>query len=490
MQGARSDTAPHQSPRSLAPRGRWPPSTPLPPQAVRRTGESVKSPYPPPRRGGLFTDPPGGGGCSEAPPPPSKAEGAPPVRAPRASRLARRLRLPSTSPALHPARRCGQLPRRANWRPTPPFPGPRSTAGRPSPGAGGGGTAGGAWLRGDRRAGGVVPRGSPCQGPHRKIPRHAGIPHATQRSHSCGPSLPQPRTVGPGSLLHRLTDPIWGVKIQNAVEVARNCSGAILYGGGPCTTKTPYKVGHFFEKLGDIWVLRACLRGRAPPKAPGKVAPLRPSSPGPPPPTMTMPYLLPRRGGLFTDPPPPGGRGLALQCLLSKTPPPHLPGKAAPSTPAPEPPGQAVERTGESPKVTTSSPNPRGGGALHRPYWQRGHALHYPPLKRPAPPDGPEGLPLAPPASTPGQAVERTGQSLKAPYLSPEPGASPTTPPAGGTWLSSAYHPKPRRQIDRDGATPAKEGATLLGKTKAPGPIAPPTTCLRKSPPCPLSQLA
>jgi hypothetical protein len=100
---------------------------------------------------------------------------------------------------------------------------------------------------------GVVPRGPPCQGPHRKIPRHPGIPHATQRSHSCEPSLPQPRTVGPGSLLHRLTDPIWGVKIQTAVEVARNCSGGqFLYEGGPCTTKTPYKVGHFFERLSDI----------------------------------------------------------------------------------------------------------------------------------------------------------------------------------------------------------------------------------------------
>ena len=55
------------------------------------------------------------------------------------------------------------------------------------------------------------------------------------------------------SSLHRLTDPIWGVKMQNAVEVARNCSGGqFLYGGGPCTAKSPYKVGHFFEKLSDI----------------------------------------------------------------------------------------------------------------------------------------------------------------------------------------------------------------------------------------------
>jgi hypothetical protein len=182
------------------------------------------------------------------------------VRAPRASRLAlgRPLRAPA-SPPLHFT--CP--PPRPPVRPTPPprqlaphAPLPRAAKHRRPPLARG-------WGRGDRRwrmvtwgpaCRGVVPRGSPCQGPHRKIPRHAGIPHATQRSHSCGPSLPQPRTVGPGSLLHRLTDPIWGVKIQNAVEVAGNCSGGqFLYGGGPCTTKTPYKVGHFFEKLSDIW---------------------------------------------------------------------------------------------------------------------------------------------------------------------------------------------------------------------------------------------
>ncbi|KAJ5453242.1 hypothetical protein N7530_012963 [Penicillium desertorum] len=142
--------------------------------------------------------------------------------------------------------------------------------------------------------------------------------------------------------------------------------------------------------------------GPSPPKAPGKVAPLRPSSPGPPPPTMTMPYLLPRRGGLFTDPPSPGGRGLALQCLSIKDPASPPAWKGCPLDPRSGAPGQAVERTGESPKVTISSPqSPRGGGALHRPYWQRGHALHYPPLKRPAPPDGPEGLPLRPPPLRP-----------------------------------------------------------------------------------------
>ncbi|KAJ5453253.1 hypothetical protein N7530_012974 [Penicillium desertorum] len=177
---------PLYGPPTKAP-GPWPPREggplrpPPSPQAVRRTGESVKSPYPPPRRGGLFTDPPGGGGLLQSPPPPLLKRKVPPPcvhpgpRASRAGFASPPLHLPSTPPAG-----AANSPRRANWRPTPPFPGPRSTAGRPSPGAGGGGTAGGAWLRGDRRAGGVVPRGSPCQGPH--------------------PTLADPHSLSPGPL--------------------------------------------------------------------------------------------------------------------------------------------------------------------------------------------------------------------------------------------------------------------------------------------------
>ncbi|KAJ5860020.1 hypothetical protein N7534_005297 [Penicillium rubens] len=173
----------------------------------------------------------------------------------RASRSAARFRAPA-SPPPHPS----TSPAGAANSPAAPTGAPRPLprAAKPrrpplAPGLGGGGTAGGARLRGDRRAGGSYREGHPCQGPHRNIPRHPGTPHATRRGHSCGPSLPQPRTVGPGSLLHRLTDPIWGVKMQNAVQVAGNCSGGqFLYGGGPCTAKSPYKVGHFFEKLSDI----------------------------------------------------------------------------------------------------------------------------------------------------------------------------------------------------------------------------------------------
>jgi hypothetical protein len=170
-----------------------------------------------------------------------------PTNTPRASRLARpRFNCPPARPPERPTPPPRQL------APHAPYPGARSTAGRPL--ARDWGTEHRlwrvvAWASGCR---GGLPRGSPCQGPHRKIPRRPGT-HTTQRSYSHPCSIPQPRTVGPRSLLHRLTDPIWGVKVQNAVKVARNCCGGrFLYGAGPCTTKTPYKVGHLFEELSDI----------------------------------------------------------------------------------------------------------------------------------------------------------------------------------------------------------------------------------------------
>jgi len=193
----------------------------------------------------VFTDPPfqSPGSLSPGKVPPPRA------CTPRLA-LGRPLRAPA-SPPPHPPVRPTPPPRQL----APHAPLPRAAKPRRPPLAPGLGEGGPPVAHGyvEPACRGVVPRGSPCQGPHRNIPRHPGTPHATRRGHSCGPSLPQPRTVGPGSLLHRLTDPIWGVKMQNAVQVAGNCSGGqFLYGGGPCTAKSPYKVGHFFEKLSDI----------------------------------------------------------------------------------------------------------------------------------------------------------------------------------------------------------------------------------------------
>ncbi|KAJ5453360.1 hypothetical protein N7530_012827 [Penicillium desertorum] len=132
-------TAPHQSPRSLAPREGGPLRPPFPPSRsanwrIRKIAISSA-----PSRGPLHRPPWGGGLLRSPPPPPSKAEGAPPCvhpgpRASRAGFASPPLHLPSTPPAG-----AANSPAAPTGAPTPPFPGPRSTAGRPSPGAGGGG---------------------------------------------------------------------------------------------------------------------------------------------------------------------------------------------------------------------------------------------------------------------------------------------------------------------------------------------------------------
>ncbi|KAJ5458782.1 hypothetical protein N7530_010726 [Penicillium desertorum] len=191
MQGACPIRPPTKAP------GPWPPGEggplrPPSPQAVRRTGESVKSPYPPPRRGGLFTDPPGGGGLLQSPPPLLKRKVPPractPGLAPRAP----------ASPPLHFT--CP--PPRPPVRPTPPprqlaphapFPGPRSTAGRPRPGPGGGGPPVAHGYVGDRRAGGSYREGHPARAPTVRSP--AMPASLTQRNAA---TLADPHSLSPG----------------------------------------------------------------------------------------------------------------------------------------------------------------------------------------------------------------------------------------------------------------------------------------------------
>ncbi|KAJ5247936.1 hypothetical protein N7524_012538 [Penicillium chrysogenum] len=161
--------------------GKVAPFDPRPP-AVRRTGESVKSPYLPPRRGSSPTPLP-------KPRLPKPREGAPAPcvhPAPRASRsaarFARRLRLhltPSTSPAGA-----------ANS--------PAAPTGAPRPGAGGGGTAGGARLRGDRRAGGSYREGHPARDPTVTSPAIPAPPTQRDAATLAGPHSLSPGPLGPG----------------------------------------------------------------------------------------------------------------------------------------------------------------------------------------------------------------------------------------------------------------------------------------------------
>ena len=155
------------------PPGRWPPSTPDPP-AVRRTGESVKSPYLPPRRGSSPTPPP-------KPRLPKPREGAP-------------------APCVHPAPRAGAAnsPAAPTGAPRPPSQGREAPPAAPRPGAGGGGTAGGARLRGDRRAGGSYREGHPARAPTVTSPAIPAPPTQRDAATLAGPHSLSPGPLGPG----------------------------------------------------------------------------------------------------------------------------------------------------------------------------------------------------------------------------------------------------------------------------------------------------
>ncbi|KAJ5859992.1 hypothetical protein N7534_005269 [Penicillium rubens] len=176
------------------PPGKVAPFDPRPP-AVRRTGESVKSPYlPPPSR--VFTDPlqsPGSLSPGKVPPP----RACTPRLAPRARPPASRAGFASTSPPPpHPPVRPTPPPRQlAPHAPLPRAAKPR----RPplAPGLGGGGPPVAHGYVGTGVPG-VVPRGSPCQGPHRNIPRHPGTPTQRDAATLAGPHSLSPGPLGPG----------------------------------------------------------------------------------------------------------------------------------------------------------------------------------------------------------------------------------------------------------------------------------------------------
>ncbi|KAJ5761704.1 uncharacterized protein N7511_005086 [Penicillium nucicola] len=155
--------------------------------------------------------------------------------------------------ALSPPGHLAKSSAPANWRPPPvttpgPSPGPRRAPGGPRPGASdpGGPYPWRGLLEDHRGDVGAHPAGPPLHGLTREsllLPRHSKHP-APSTGH--GSSSRQPRTNGPGSPLHRLTDPIWGIEIHATVNGASFGSwGTLLLGRGPCHPVFPYKVGHF-----------------------------------------------------------------------------------------------------------------------------------------------------------------------------------------------------------------------------------------------------
>ncbi|KAJ5859981.1 hypothetical protein N7534_005258 [Penicillium rubens] len=177
------------------PPGRWPPSTPDPP-AVRRTGESVKSPYLPPRRGSSPTPLQSPGSLSPGKVPPPRA--CTPRLAPRARPPASRAGFASTSPPPpHPPVR-PTPPAAPTGAPRPPSQGREAPPAAPRPGAGGRGTAGGARLRGDRRAGGSYREGHPARAPTVTSPAIPAPPTQRDAATLAGPHSLSPGPLGPG----------------------------------------------------------------------------------------------------------------------------------------------------------------------------------------------------------------------------------------------------------------------------------------------------
>ncbi|KAJ5837226.1 hypothetical protein N7534_012120 [Penicillium rubens] len=189
---------------SPAPSTPYPPCRGLSPMAprgagllsVRRTGESVKSPYlPPPSR--VFTDPP------PKPRLPKPREGAPAPcvhPAPRASRsaarFARRLRLhltPSTSPAGAAAPPPRQLAPHA-----PPSQGREAPPAAPRPGAGGGGGRRWRTVTWGPACRGSYREGHPARAPTVTSPAIPAPPTQRDAATLAGPHSLSPGPLGPG----------------------------------------------------------------------------------------------------------------------------------------------------------------------------------------------------------------------------------------------------------------------------------------------------
>ena len=141
----------------------------------------------------VFTDPPfqSPGSLSPGKVPPPRA--CTPRLAPRARPPASRAGFASTSPAG-----AANSPAAPTGAPRPPSQGREAPPAAPRPGAGGGGTAGGARLRGDRRAGGSYREGHPARDPTVTSPAIPAPPTQRDAATLAGPHSLSPGPLGPG----------------------------------------------------------------------------------------------------------------------------------------------------------------------------------------------------------------------------------------------------------------------------------------------------
>ncbi|KAF2995939.1 hypothetical protein E8E15_000380 [Penicillium rubens] len=116
-----------------------------------------------------------------------------PRLAPRARPPASRAGFASTSPAG-----AANSPAAPTGAPRPPSQGREAPPAAPRPGAGGGGTAGGARLRGDRRAGGSYREGHPARAPTVTSPAIPAPPTQRDAATLAGPHSLSPGPLGPG----------------------------------------------------------------------------------------------------------------------------------------------------------------------------------------------------------------------------------------------------------------------------------------------------
>ncbi|KAJ5453356.1 hypothetical protein N7530_012823 [Penicillium desertorum] len=135
---------------------------------------------------GAVPNPPMQGACSRKVPPRACTPGLAP-RAPASPPL--HFTCPPPRPPVRPT-----PPPRQLAPPRPPSQGREAPPAAPRPGLGGG-TAGGAWLRGDRRAGGSYREGHPARAPTVRSP--AMPASLTQRNAA---TLADPHSLSPGPL--------------------------------------------------------------------------------------------------------------------------------------------------------------------------------------------------------------------------------------------------------------------------------------------------